>query len=86
MGSPRFYITPMLVADIDYREFKPGTLILLKSKAEYVDTDESLNEFLVSTGSIAEAIELAGNDEVYFELECLAEETAKYAYLRVLYA
>jgi hypothetical protein len=85
MGSPRFYITPMLVADIDYRELNPQTLILLKSRAEYVDTDDSLNEFLVSTGSIGEIIHLAGNDEVELELVCLADEIAKYAYLRVLY-
>jgi hypothetical protein len=84
MGQQKYFITTMLVADIDKRAISEKTLSILKTHADYTDTDSSLNEFLISTGTLSEIVDDIVSVDVRHELFDLIRETDNYSYIRFL--
>jgi hypothetical protein len=84
MEQPKYFITPMLVADIDKKAISEKTLSILETHADYTDTDSTLGEFLISTGTLADLADNIVSADVRHELFGLIRETDNYSYIRFL--
>jgi len=74
----------MQVTQVESRQISKDTLMALKARASFVDTDKSLNEFMVSMGSI---VELLSNNrikkQINSELEKLYSSAKGSSYIHI---
>lgn len=85
----KFTIATLRVAQIDANEIHPHLLPELKREASFIDTDKTLNEFLVCASALDEIAELAtnrGEAHVANEAKAIAKRMAKsnFAYLQII--
>lgn len=85
----RFEIEKLSIAQIDAQQIN-GTLIeTLRTHAEFVDTDKSLNEFMVLTATILNIAqdykEIPHLDKLGMEAENLYDQVKDFNYLHIAF-